>query len=196
MKNQLKTAPASEPITLADARAYLGIVQAADTGRDAIISTHIAAARTWAEQYCRIAVITQTWELYLDSFSDSITLLGKLQSVTSVKYYDTSDALQTASNTLYYVDTVNSAIVLKDGSAWPTTKTRPNAVVIEYVTGFGNAAAIPEDIKTALKFLVDHWEKNQKKIDGGVITTIPYAVTQLLNTYRDMRGFFEAQVTR
>ena len=44
--------------------------------------------------------------------------------------------------------------------------------------------------------MIDHWERFQKSIDGGRVSTIPYAVTQLLDGYRDMRGYFNSEIQR
>ena len=221
MLNKLKTAPATEPLTLAEVRAWLGITQGSDNARDAMITANIVAARNWAEIYTRKAFITQTWLHYRDSFvnytsqggldlfkfydsqklsgpvagypQEKIYLLGPLQSVTSVKYYDTNGALQTVDPSIYFVDTANDTIVLNPNKSWPVTYARDNSVIIEYISGY---TSVPEDIKTAIKFLVGHWENYQRSVEGSSITTVPYAVKQLLDNYRDMRGYFDAEVTR
>lgn len=188
--NVIKTAPVDEPITLNDVRAILGINQVSDTARDNVISLRIIAARRWAEQYMRRAVMPQTWLTYLDCFEDSINLLAGLRTVTSVSYYDAADVLQVLASTTYVVDTVKSRIVLASNKSWPEIYPKPNAIIIEYVTGYASDDDVPQDIKEALKFLVSHWENYQSAIEGSRLSTVPYAVEQLLNPYRDMREHF------
>lgn len=55
----LITPPASEPLTLAEAKVFLRIEHAAD---DALITRAVAAAREAAEHYLRCALLPQTWE--------------------------------------------------------------------------------------------------------------------------------------
>jgi uncharacterized phiE125 gp8 family phage protein len=186
MLNRLKTAPATEPVTLAEVRAFMGISQVADTVRDSIITTQIVAARTYAESYTQRAFISQSWYTYSDWFMDSFDLVPDVQSITSVKYYDKNNALQTLSNTIYYTDLVSSRLLLGANQYWPDTYLNPNSVIIEYVSGF---TIVPQQIKQAILFLVAHWENYQGSIEGARISTVPYAVNQLLEPYIDQRGF-------
>ena len=63
MSSILLTPPAAEPVTLADAKAYLRVAIGDD---DAVIAALIAAARSHIEAQTRRALITQTWRLVLD----------------------------------------------------------------------------------------------------------------------------------
>jgi uncharacterized phiE125 gp8 family phage protein len=191
MVNRIFTEPAAEPVTLAEMRDWLGIKQAADTARDVVITSRIKSARRAAESFARRAFVTQTWDLYADEFEDAFDLLPNLQSVTFVKYTDEDGVVQTMATTDYQVDTINHRVVSAYDTEWPTIRAVPNAVQIRYVCGYGLAAAVPEEIKEAIKFTVGHWENFQAGIEGGVtMTRIPYAVEHLLWPYRDMRGFF------
>lgn len=191
MTFKLKTAPVAEPVTLAEVKQQLGITQLSDITRDNVITARIVSARRWAESHCRRAFVTQTWYLYADEFADTYDLLADLQSVSSVKYYDTDGTLQTLAADQYLVDTVNSRLYPAYGVTWPSTRDRANAVVIEFISGYGLAVSVPHDIKEAIMFIVGHWENYQSSIEGAVrISTIPYAVTQLLAPYVDLRNSF------
>ena len=61
----LVTAPASEPVSLAEAKAHLRIEAADD---DSLIGALITAARQSAEAHMRRALMSQTWRLSLDRF--------------------------------------------------------------------------------------------------------------------------------
>lgn len=191
MSLKIKTAPLSEPVQLADMRLYLGITQSSDNSRDSIIQSHITSARRWAEEYTKSVFITQTWVLYDECFDDDCyDLKSELQSVASIKYYDLTNTLQTLDPTFYDVDTVDHKVHLAYNKVWPLTYNRPNAIQIEHVSGFGSAASVPEDIKSAIKMVVGHWENYQSTIEGSRISTIPYAVEQLLKPFCDTRWVF------
>lgn len=86
MTSRLITAPAVEPVTVAEARAHLYVGHSDD---DAIIGAFIAAAREDCEHRTQRALVTQTWERTLDGFPAAISLpMAPLASVTSVKYID------------------------------------------------------------------------------------------------------------
>ena len=97
--------PAVEPVALTDFKNLLRI-DAGDTSWDSTLTFFLQAAREQVENYCRIALITQTWLLRLDSFPSVAIrydrngypqiLLPKppFQSVQSFSYVDTSGAVQ------------------------------------------------------------------------------------------------------
>jgi uncharacterized phiE125 gp8 family phage protein len=197
MKYVVTTAPATEPVTLAEMRAHLGITQVTDTARDTIITSRIIAARAWAEDFIRRPLITQTitgydhdWP-YDAALGYHIRLKMPIVSVTSVKYYDTDGVQQTLDTGLYTVDSVDGCIVPVYDEDWPEARVQPNSIQVVYVAGYGAAAAVPEPIKVAIKFIVGQWEVFQNSIEGVARPfTIPHAAEQLLKPYIDMREYF------
>ena len=113
------------------------------------------------------ALLTQTWDLILDRFpcsGDELYLgapapgfrlpLPPLQSVGSVKYLDPSGVQQTLDPTTYVVDAKSQPgrVLLAPGKSWPAIRTGyPNAVEVRFTAGYGNAAAVPDKIRTWLK---------------------------------------------
>jgi uncharacterized phiE125 gp8 family phage protein len=197
MDHRTTVQPATEPVTLAEMRQHLGISDATDTSRDAVISARITSARLWAEDYTRKRFITQTVTAYGTDFPFTpetgykVELKGPLQSVTSVKYLDTNGTQQTLSSILYIVDLVNPGLVPAYAVSWPVVRAQPNAVEIAYIAGYGNAAAVPEPIKDAIRFIIGQWEVFQNSIEGVVRPfTIPNAAKQLLDNYVDYREWF------
>jgi len=63
MSSILLTPPAAEPVTLADAKAWLRVEHDDD---DDVIAALIAGARSHVEAQTRRALITQSWRLVLD----------------------------------------------------------------------------------------------------------------------------------
>ncbi len=79
--------PASEPVSLAEAKTYLRIT---DSDDDALINSMVTAIRQKAETWTRRLFITQTWTLWLDWAPEGAMLpipLSPLQSVVDIKSY-------------------------------------------------------------------------------------------------------------
>ena len=189
----LTTAPASEPISTAEAKTHLRVDISAD---DTFIDTLVKAARQYVEQYTRRALITQTWDLWVDDFpaDDALPLgMAPLQSVTHVKYVDDTGATATMTATDYVVDSYNEPgkIVLKGSAAWPSaTLQEVNGVNVRFVAGYGTAStSVPQPILHAMKLLIGHWYENRENvvITGAIPKNIPFAVEALLAPYRVYR---------
>lgn len=165
----LVTAPATEPVSLADVKTFLRIDGSAD---DAILTMLIASARRMAEEYTKRAFITQTWKLVMDSIYDDIDLTSgyyvlptpflingsqfiqlsrqPIQSVTSIKTTDTSNVQSTVSTAIYTLDTATGRILLNEGYSWPSDLRCRSAVEIVFIAGWANAAAVPDPIKQGI----------------------------------------------
>lgn len=161
---KLKTAPASEPVTAANVKLYTRIAHSVE---DDLIDTWIAAAREEAQDYLKESFITQTWYAIFDEWPDEVIELpmSPLQSVTSIKYYDTDDTEATYDSSNYFVDSVSEVgrIALNDNTDWPTTDLRPiNGVIIEYITGYGDASAVPSKIKNAIYLYCAYMYENRE----------------------------------
>lgn len=151
---KLITAPAAEPVTLAEAKSQLRVD---GTDDDTLITGLIKNAREYCEAFQNRAMVTQTWDLWLGAWpsGDHIEIpLPPLQSVTSVKYYGTDDTEYILAATEYDTDDkgYKGRVALKYGKSWPTTTLRPsNAVVVRFVAGYGDAAtAVPQKVKQAM----------------------------------------------
>lgn len=153
------TAPATDVLTLAEAKAQLRI---STSGDDTLITSLNTAAGNLIEKRCRRAFVTQTLTLTLPDWpGDGIELpRPPLQSVTHVKYY-TGDTLTTLSSSTYHVETAPAPgrVTLKDGQSWPSIDTRPDAIEIQYVAGYGAQGVVPEQLKAAIRLqLESFWE--------------------------------------
>jgi len=141
MRLNLITPPAREPLSLALAKQHLRI-DSDYTADDNMIQGLIISARRYCEGFQNKAYLQQTWDLWLDGFPDSDYIdipLSPLQSVTSIKYYETDDTENTFSTDDYDVDDkgIVGRVVLKYGETWPSDVLRPsNGVVIRFVAGY------------------------------------------------------------
>lgn len=187
-------APAAEPITRSEAKAWLRI-EDATTADDALIDDLITAARQWVEQYLERKLVTQTVTQTLDDWPDrreadtgsqqarisDVTesalpwvelLTSPVQSVSSVVTYDDSDNAATwnAANYRLSVSGDRARIAPVGGNAWPVATRDTDAVVITYVAGYGDATDVPFPIRLAIKQLVLHWYENREALNIGSIS--------------------------
>ena len=189
MALQLISAPAIEPVTLAEAKTHLRVDFADD---DTYITSLIVAARERAEGFLRRALITRTYDLYLDDFpaAGSIPLpKPPLQSVLSVKYIDANSVTRTLTeNTDYIVDKISEPgwVVLPSGISWPTTKDIIAAVTIRFKAGYGDAAAtVPGVFQIAMKQMILGWyDVREPYGDATKNSPLPAAAEALLWHWR------------
>lgn len=186
---KLITAPTSEPITLAEAKLHLKI-ETADTDEDTWIEdTLIPTARQMVEEYTRRALLDQTWELQMDSFSETEYSLEKtpVQSITSVMYYDADSVEQTLSSSVYTLDESDepNKIILAYDQSWPTNRGFTNDVKIRFLAGYASAALVPGPLKSAMLLIIGHlYENREEVITGTMVTNLPKGSEYLMNPYR------------
>jgi uncharacterized phiE125 gp8 family phage protein len=182
MSLSLVTAPASEPITTAVAKLHLRVDSSTD---DALIDTLCAAAREYVETGTRRKCITQTWDLKLNCFPGWDQALHlpfpPVSSVTSITYIAPDGTSTVWSSALYTTDLAAgpkaqmARIVPVYGQSWPQTRGVINAVVVRFVCGYANAAAVPGGMLAAMKLLIGHWYANRESV---VVGSTPAEVQQ------------------
>jgi len=193
MSLTIVTPPAEEPVTLTEAKNHLRVDLSDD---DSLISALIVAAREHAEAITRRAFITQTLKLSMDAFPANngpiYVPMPPLQSVNSLKYFDTDGMEQTLTEgTDFLVDNESEPgrITPAPDTGWPATQNRPNAVSVEFVAGFGDASKVPQGIKQAILLMVGHWYENREAVtmQGNNAGELPMAVDSLLMMHRIWR---------
>lgn len=191
------TPPASEPLSLDEAKAHLRVEHTAD---DDYLSALIAAARVWCEAETQRTFVTTALKLMFDEFPDgagwpgdwaAIRLRsGPVASVETVKYYATGGTLTTLDSSLYqtWLATEPPMIVPAVATCWPLTQCgRIGAVEVNYTAGYGDASAVPQPIKQAMKVLMG--QRYEQRGDDQVLTleraaAVHPAVYALLAPYR------------
>lgn len=185
MALKLITAPTSEPVTLADAKAHCRVDASSD---DALLTALITAAREQAEHYLGRAIMTQTWERVLDDFpagSGEIELAPTVQSITSITYLDADEVSQVLPSTDYTLDADNlPGWALPDPDlGWPATLDTVNAVRVRFVRGWPSAGAVPQSIKQWILVQVGYWYANREAAGERKLDRLPY-VDCLLDPWR------------
>ena len=187
----LVTAPAVEPISTADAKTHLRVTVSDD---DDYIGSLVKAARQYVEVTCGRALITQTWDIFLDDWPDVDYFhlpLSPLQSVTSITYEDSDGNTSTFSSDDYRVDAASDpgSVVLDYGASWPSvTLAATNPITVRIVCGYGDAASdVPMPIIQAMLMLIRHWYDNRSSVLTGVgvaAIEVPIGAQFLLAPYR------------
>jgi uncharacterized phiE125 gp8 family phage protein len=185
------------PITLEEAKASLRITT---TDEDSDILGYIYAATEVAENYMQRQLVSATWVLSvpLPTYSNYYGLspatcwitylpIGKVTGITTVKYYDSNNALQTlaATNNWEYVDD-NAGQYIRWISL-PSTYDRTDAIEITYTAGWSAQEEIPESIKVAIKMLVGEFYRHREASAELTMKEVPFSVQRLLNKYRNVR---------
>lgn len=184
MARTLVTPPTVEPISVAEAKSHLRVEISTD---DTLIGNLIAAARQHAETALRRALITQTWDLFLDAFpsrNGAISVpLPPLQTIDSIKYVDTFGVTRTLTGAKYKVDaaTEPARVVPTYDEDWPETREEINAVTVRFTAGYGDAGDdVPEKLRQAMLLMIGHWYENREEVViGGVPAPIPFAAKSL-----------------
>jgi uncharacterized phiE125 gp8 family phage protein len=149
------TAPATEPVTVAELKTHLRLDHAAD---DTWLGVAIQAAREAIEARCRRALVSRTYDGFIDAFpgADWIEIpMPPVASITSVKYYDEGGTQQTLASTVYLLDQTSlpARLYLAPDQQWPSLQDRRNAIAVRFVAGYGAAAAVPAALRLACLML-------------------------------------------
>ena len=193
------TQPAIEPVTAAEFKAQVRD----DALTDAEALAWVTTARAYIEEMNNLAIITQTWRLALDrwpsgrekwwdgvrqgsrtelygpsSFSDVPLPRYPLQSITSVTTFDTgNNATAVTVSDVFNVDTYRTPgrLALRFGQTWPIALRETNAIVIDYVSGYGSAAGdVPAPIKQGILLMAASLYENR---GDGCSTVDAYAMS-------------------
>ncbi len=167
------TDPVEEPVTVVDAKRHCrGLDDVTD--EDGVIETYIKAARELGEGYTGRGWLTQTWKCVADEWADDFPLpmAGPLQSVSTVKYYDSDGVLQTLASTNYVVDTTSQPgrVTRSPTVVWPALQADRASwkVEITYIVGWTTVALVPPTFKVGLLLLVDHLYENRSAVQVGI----------------------------
>lgn len=158
-KPVLVTAASLRPVTRAQAKKQCEI-PSDDTTHDDQIDLLIDVASAEFEADTDMALLTQTWRVYADSWGSTESLqLPKrpIQSVASVKYFDTANAQQTLTSSVYSLDDTDRVLRLAYNQVWPSHIDRWDAIQVNYVCGYAAASDVPSTIKQAVLLLIGYY---------------------------------------
>lgn len=176
------TAPATEPITLAEAKAHCRVDHTAD---DSLIQGYITTAREFVEDYIDRSLVTQRLTMKLDAFPHEIELprppMAASGSATAVIVtYVTGEAGGTATlaTTDYRIDRDSTPGVIRTtyAGSWPSHLLDQNSVTVTWWAGYGDATSIPQRVKNAMLMVVHELYEKRGNAE------MPVAAMRLLDT--------------
>lgn len=183
----LITAPAALPVTLDDVKKHLRI-DLSIVEDDDELQQKIEAATQALDGYSGAlgrALMTQTWAVSTGwHYCDAIRLpLAPVQSIVSVTYLDEDGAEQTVPAADYRLsgDARGSSVVLTEGASWPSTRYRSDGLTVTFVAGYGDAAAVPSDLRLAIKLAV---ELSYDRPDGAQYEALKGQYDAIVGRYR------------
>lgn len=187
----LTSGPAAEPVSLEEAKIHCRIDSDAE---DMLISSLILAARLHIEQNLNLALITQSWSLFLDRWPDTAHVelpLAPLISLDAVRLHSPTDSVMTLDPGLFYADKISRRprLALRLSQSWPLPGRAANGIEIAMTAGYGpNPEDVPMPIRQAIKMLVAHWYEAREPITlGDDAESIPATIASLVHPYRAVR---------
>ena len=194
---RITTANTSEPFSEAEIREFLRVDD--EQSESNVIKALIIAARQATENYLNRCLMTTTYTMNLDEWplidnsinEESIELLpSPVQSITSVKYYNSTNVLTTLTeNTDYFKDLNEAPALIIPVDSWSySVYDRPDAIEVIFVAGYATKEAIPHPIKHAMRMLIKHLYDNRDAVQiGQQPTEMPFGYEYLLQNYRIFR---------
>ena len=197
MALSLVTAPASEPVSLAEAK--LQVQQFANHDDALIRQFTIPAARDRGELATRRAWLTQTWDWFLSAFPDAGSGFEipkpPLQTILFVKYTDVSGTVHTLTEGTDYVVSAPAGprcrrgrVALPYGAIWPFARPQVGSVQIRFRCGYGDKG---EDVPPLLRqaSLMDIgtlYAQREQVITGTIVNELPGGVPEIYRSFRSM----------
>jgi uncharacterized phiE125 gp8 family phage protein len=182
------TAPAAEPVSVAEAKAQLRI---GHDSEDGLLDGLIRAAREEVEARTGVAMIAQDWRLALDRwprFGRVALLRYPVIEILSVTVYGTEGEASLIDPATYEVDKAS-----RPARLYFTTRPQParilNGIEIDFSAGFGSGAeSVPEGLKRAILVLVAHWYEFRAGFGAGdQPVSIPPEFDRLVSAWRRKR---------
>lgn len=187
MSSILLDGPAVEPVSLAEAKAYLRVEHGDD---DDTVAALVAGARVHIEAQTRRAMIVQTWRLARDSWPANgriAVVPAPLRELVAARVYKVDGSTQAIDPGVFAVDTTSAPAVLAFASgALPAPGRIVGGIELDVAVGYGEAPSdVPEPLRQAIRVLVAHWYENRGLIAAGQgVAVLPETVAALITPYR------------
>jgi len=179
--------PASEPVTLDEAKEFLSI-DPEETEFDALIGSLITAAREQLEAVTGTRLVEQTVDIRASEWCDLHRLpIGPVLSVDSIQYLDRAGEEQTVASAEFelFGAGLSQGMMPSVGNGWPDdVLRRRDAIRLVMVLGYD---PVPKPLWTAILLMVgDVFANRETAVTGTVAAKIPMSMTvdNLLGNYR------------
>ena len=169
---KIVTQPADEPVTVAEAKAYMRVSYSTE---DSLITTMITAARRLAEAYTRRAIIEQEWLMVMDNvpqFREFELPWPLLISVEQILFTPSGGTPTVFDASNYIVDDASNPgrVALKKGASWPDNDLETIAgFTIRFKAGYGadgaEVQAAEPRFQEAIKMAVANWFEQRGQME-------------------------------
>lgn len=187
MTSYLLAGPAEEPVSLAEARAFLRID---DTAEDGLITTLIGAARMHVEGVTGRALLAQSWRVVLDGWPHDRMVKLPVTPFMAVTGITAFDAGGTGHDVplAQFVSEPDRLLLPAMVAGMPVLRER-QGIEVDYVAGFGTGPEdVPVDIRQALLLLVGYWfEHRDAVIVAGSGSVVPSGFDRMVAGYKRVR---------
>tara|TARA_Y100000593_G_scaffold89148_1_gene172700 strand:+ start:389 stop:988 length:600 start_codon:yes stop_codon:yes gene_type:complete len=174
---------------LSDLKAHLRVTS---THEDDVIKMYFESASSLVERVCGISISERTYQLNLPGFPIPYRFIelprGPVSSVGSMYYYDTDNTSTLWASSDYDValDMLPARIYLQESDSWESTYDRPDAVRVQYTTGFGSTwDDIPDRVRVPLFYLVAHQHRFRQPVITQSATDLPWGLRMNLQSLRE-----------
>ncbi len=187
MISYLLAGAAEEPVSLAQAKAFLKVD---DEAEDGLIATLIGAARLHVEGVTGLALLEQSWRVVLDDWPDNGQIrlpVTPFRSVTQITAYDGQGAAHDVPLAQFMSEP--DRLVLPGMVGGMSLLREQHGIEIDYVAGFGTEPEhVPADIRQALLALVAYWfEHRDAVIVAGSGAVVPSGFDRMVAPYKRVR---------
>lgn len=186
MRFDITTQPAFEPITLAEARSHVKIPSNI-TAEDDLLRSFIQQAREYLENCTNHIAGETVMTAKANDFAEVMKIQkGPIQSIDSVKYYNTDNVLTTlVADTDYFASTAGGGSARIYFPSLPDVKKKLDAVEITFTAGYDSIDDIPELIKHPVRLMVKQAYQNRGEyVTGTIVSVLPKTIENYFDSLR------------
>ncbi len=185
MPSILLAGPAAEPLTLAEAKAWLRVEHGDD---DAAIAALVAAACTHVEAHTRRALMTQSWRILRDEWPADgriAVLPAPLRELHAVRVH-LAGGPEDIGPEAFVLDTAAAPGIV---AFPPGTLIAPSRAIggieLDIEAGYGDEPSdVPQALRQAIRLLLARWYENRGAMSEAGAGPLPRDVAALIAPYR------------
>ncbi len=185
----LLAGPAAEPVSLAEAKAWMRI-DADD--EDDLVGALVTSARLIVESATRRLLMTQSWRLSLDGWPRGNVVrvpLAPFQSLAGLQIYDSAGAARPVAASSYTLDAAPDAARILFTAAPPAPGAAAGGIAIDVVVGYGDRPRdVPAPLRQAILALAARWFEDRGDVASPLAREpLPASVAAMIAPWRRPR---------
>jgi len=177
-------APAAEPVTLADLKAWLRLD---GSDEDDLLVALLAAARLAVEEAAGRRLVTQDWRLVRDTWPPDgvLTLpLAPVQAVSAVRVRDAAGGATVLPASAWVLDSASDPPRLALLEAPPIPGRRLGGIEVDLSAGYGPPGAVPEPLRMAVRLTAARLFEHRGDGPDVNVAALPPAAAALIAPFR------------